>query len=173
MNENRILKQQVDAMSAENRNLTARGAELEVKLNEAISQMELIDQPPPAGTPEKVASDYKGALQTFRNKQYDAAIKAFNGLLSGGINEELVPNCHYWIGEALYAQRQYKEAIKKFEKVLTYQTSGKKSYAQFMLGNSYIGLGDKAAARDAFNTFISTYPTSPLIQKAQQRLATL
>ncbi len=173
MNENRILKQQVDAMSAENRNLTARGAELEVKLNEAISQMELIDQPPPAGTPANVATDYKTALQTFRNKQYGAAISQFEGLLSKGINEELVPNCHYWIGEALYAQRHYKEAIKKFEKVLTYQTSGKKSYAQFMMGNSYIGLGDKAAARDAFNTFISTYPTSPLIPKAQQRLANL
>jgi len=173
MNENRILRQQVDAMAAENRNLTARSAELEVKLNEAISQMELIDAPPPAGTPDNVATSYKAALQTYRNKQYDSAIRQFESLLSQGITEELVPNCHYWIGESMYGLRRYREAITKFEQVTAYVTSGKKSYAQFMIGNSHMALGDKAAAREAFNTFVSTYPTSPLIAKAQQRLSNL
>jgi len=35
--------------------------------------------------------------------------------------------------------------------VLGYTGSGKRPYAQLMIGNSYAALGDKAAAKDAYS----------------------
>jgi TolA-binding protein len=34
-------------------------------------------------------------------------------------------------------------------------------------------MGDKEGARDAYNTLISSYPASPLIPKAREKLARL
>jgi len=173
MNQNRIMKQQMDALASENQSLRARSAELETKLDEAISAMEFISTPPPEGTTPGQATGYEQALAEFRNRNYESAIRQFEGLLSGGINDKLVPNCHYWIGESLYGLRRYSQAIAQFEEVLKYVTSEKKSYAQFMIGNCQIASGNRDAAREAFNTFLNTYPTSPLQKKAQERLASL
>jgi TolA-binding protein len=42
-----------------------------------------------------------------------------------------------------------------------------------MIGNSYMALGDKAAAKDAYSKLVSTYPSSSLVEKAKERLSKL
>ena len=174
-NENRRLAQQVDALSTENRNLTARAAELETRLNE----MATTPKPEPVAKPSTMSStmssttDYDGALATFRAKRFSDAIQEFEGLLNGNIREDLADNCQYWIGESYYGLRQYKEAVDHFKTVLNYGKSEKKSAAQLMIGNAYLAMGDKEAAKDAYNTLVSSYPVSSLVEKAREKLARL
>jgi len=170
-NENRRINDQVDALAAENRSLRARIAELETSLSEATMA-------PPTPAPVSVPtgdfrSGYSAAVDQFMSRNYDVAIQQFDGLLAGGIGEDLADNCHYWVGESNYALGRYSEAIGRFETVLSYPSSGKKPYAQLMIGNSYTALGNSSAARDAYNAVVSSYPTSSLVSKAQQKLARL
>lgn len=169
-NENRRLNQQVDALATENRNLTARAAELETRLN----QMAATPKPEPVATPSTTAAtDYDGALTTFRQKRFSDAIQEFEGLLNGNIREDLADNCHYWIGESYYGLRKYKEAIDHFKMVLDSKKSEKKSAAQLMIGNASLAMGDKEAAKEAYNTLVTSYPVSSLVEKAKEKLAKL
>jgi tol-pal system protein YbgF len=169
-NETRRLNQQLEALSTENRNLTARNAELETKINE----MAAAPKPEPTPAPAMdVASGYDGALAAFRGRNFSGAISAFEALLNGNVREDLADNCHYWMGESYYGMKQYTQAAEQFKMVLDYKRSEKKDDAQLMLGNTYLAMGDKAAAKDAYNKLISTYPISPFVQKAQEKLARL
>jgi TolA-binding protein len=69
--------------------------------------------------------------------------------------------------------KKYREAIEQFKMVGDYKKSEKKDDAQLMIGNASAALGDKEGARDAYNTLISSYPASPLIPKAREKLARL
>jgi tol-pal system protein YbgF len=169
-NESRRLTQQLEALSTENRNLTARNAELETKINE----MAAAPKPEPTPAPAMdVASGYDGALAAFREKNFAGAVSAFEALLNGNIREDLADNCHYWMGESYYGMRKYSQAVEQFKMVFDYKRSEKKDDAQLMIGNSYLAMGDKAAAKDAYNKLITTYPISPLVQKANEKLARL
>jgi len=170
-NENRRINDQVDALAAENRSLRARIAELETSLSEATAAP---PTPAPASVPTgDLRSGYSSALDQFMSRNYSGAIQQFEGLLAAGIGDDLADNCHYWIGESQYALGRYAEAISRFETVLSYTTSGKRPYAQLMIGNAYTALGNTSAARDAYNAVVSSYPTSSLVSKAQQKLARL
>lgn len=168
-NENRRIKDQVDALSAENRTLTARNAELETKLNEAAKAPAIATPSVPIGD---VNGAYNAALGEFRRRNFQEAANQFEAILNSG-TDKLAPNCHYWIGESMYGMKKYDEAIKHFETVLGYPGSGKRPYAQLMIGNSYMGLGDKAAAKDAYSKLVSSYPASSLVEKAKGKLSRL
>lgn len=174
-NENRRMKEQLDAMAAENRNLTARNAEIETKLAEATAAP--AKAAAPSTTPVRPSGDlssaYSAALDQFKRKNFQDAVNQFEGILGGGADEKLADNCHYWIGESYYGMKKYNDAVKEFETVLSYKGSGKRPYAQLMIGNAYMALGDKTAARDAYNKVVSTYPTSDVADKAKTKLAKL
>ena len=177
-NENRRMKEQLDAMAAENRNLTARNAELETKLAEAATGPAKSSTPAPALKPAPaprgdLSSAYSAALEQFKKRNFQDAIQQFEGILNAGADEKLSDNCHYWIGESYYGMKKYNDAIKQFETVLTFKGSGKRPYAQLMIGNAYLALGDKAAAREAYNKVVSTYPSSDVVEKAKDKLAKL
>ena len=168
-NENRRLHQQIEVLGTENRNLTARSAELETRLNE----MAAAPKPEPAATPAQAGASYESALAAFRKRDFTGAIQGFQALLDGNVRTDLADNCHYWIGESYYGMKKYKDAIDEFRKVLDYKGSEKKDGAQLMIANACSAMGDKAGAKEAYSTLISTYPVSPLVQKAKEKLARL
>lgn len=167
-NENRRMKEQLDAVAMENRTLTAKNAELETKLNEALAAPKA---PPPPPPPSDMSSAYESALGLFRNRNYAEAIDQFQGLLKAGISDDLASNCHYWIGESYYGLKKHQDAIQHFEMVFDYKKSSKKAAAQLMIGNSYYASGNKAAAKEAYEKVVSTYPVSSYVKKAQDKLA--
>jgi TolA-binding protein len=171
-NENRRLQDQIEAVAAENRKLTARNAELETKLTEAMSS------PKPTTTPDEKApvantGGYDGALAKFHAKEYSAAIADFQGLIDSGIEASLADNCHYWIGESQYGLKQYKSALQTFQGITAMQRSGKKADATFMIGNCQLALGNKTDAKEAFQKVVADFPTSALVEKAKAKLAKL
>jgi tol-pal system protein YbgF len=170
--ETRRIKDQVDALSAENRTLTARNAELETKLNEATAAAKAPATMNTSAPIADVTGAYNTALGEFRRRNFQEASNQFEAILNSG-TEKLAPNCHYWIGESCYGMKKYDEAIKHFETVLGYTGSGKRPYAQLMIGNSYLALGDKAAAKGAYSKLVSGYPESSLVEKAKSKLSRL
>jgi TolA-binding protein len=173
-NENRRMKDQLDAMAAENRNLTARNAELETKLTEAASQpapTAPAHMTAPAATSGEASGAYAAALAKYRGKNFAEAAQDFEALLNAGVDEKVAGNCHYWIGESMYGLRRYDEAMKQFETVLGYAGSVKRPAAQFMIGNVLSAQGNKAAAKEAWEKVVSTYPTSDLVEKAKTKIA--
>jgi tol-pal system protein YbgF len=184
-NENRRLKQQLEAVTTENRKLVARAAELETKLTEAPPTPTA--QTAPSASPKSVAArtpaptpqastgtanaGYEEALATYRRGDYVEAEKQFEEILSRGVSPDLVGNCHYWIGQSFYDRKKYQDAIPHFQTVVDLTTSKKKPDAYLMLGNCYFSLGNSAAAKDAYNKLITTYPLSPYVKKAKDRLA--
>ena len=173
-NENRRLKQQIEAVSIENRNLTARTAELNSKIAEA-KPVEATPPPAPKPTPAPVRSAdmnerYASAFADYRKRNFGPAMEQFEALLKDGIKEDLADNCHYWIGECLYGMGKYTEAIRHFTQVIAFKHTEKRDDAQMMIGNCYVAMGNKSAAREAYNNLIASYPASPFVRKAQAKL---
>ncbi len=166
-NENRRMKEQLDAVTTENRNLTAKNAEMETKLAEAQAAAKPAPPPPPSD----LSSGYEAALSMYRSRNFADAVDQFQGLLKAGIKDDLASNCHYWIGESYYGLKKYDDAIQHFEMVFDYKKSSKKPAAQLMIGNSYLASGNKTAAKEAYEKVVSTYPLSQYVQKAQEKLA--
>jgi tol-pal system protein YbgF len=173
MKENLMLQGQVNALTVENRTMRGRIAELETKLR--------AEQSPAPATPavayvnpsSDLKAAYAEALDQYMKRNYQPAIQQFEAILQVNPRTELADNCTYWIGESYYALKNYSEATRQFGRVLEYASSGKKPYAQYMIGNSQLALGNRNAARDAFNAVVSSYPTSPLVPKAQAKLSRL
>jgi tol-pal system protein YbgF len=188
--ENTSLKQKIVKLEQDNRSLTARLSDTEVKL---MAEKERADKaletakttmvttrgaavtaPAPTTTMAKPASGaYDSGLQMFKSKNYDGVISTMQGLLSGGAAENIQDNCHYWTGEAYFAKRQYAEAIQHFQKVFDYAKSEKKADAQFMIAQSYDRMGNKAKAKSEYEKLVKDYPTSGKIQRAKDRWARL
>jgi tol-pal system protein YbgF len=168
--ENRRMKEQVNAMAAENRSLTAKNAELETKLSEAAAPPPSAELAPAAAPTDPTAA-YSAALSSFRKRDFNTAITGFQSLLNASVKEDLADNCHYWIGESYYGLGKYSEAIKQFNEVLGYKKSEKKADAQLMIGNSYAAMGNKDAARTAYEKVTNTYPSQA--KRAQEKLTKL
>ncbi len=169
-NENARTHDQLEAVGAENRKLTARNAELETKLNEALAAPK-VEAPPPAPTPANAASAYEAALAKFKARDFHGAIADMEALLNGNVEQKLADNCQYWIGESYYGLKNYKDALKQFNTVLGLPRSEKKADATLMSGNCQAALGNRAAAKEAYEKVVSDFPTSPSVEKAKERLA--
>lgn len=169
-NENARTKDQLEAVSAENRKLTARNAELETKLNEALAAPK-VEAPSPVVTPANATSAYEAALNKFKAKDFQGAIADMEALLNGNVEQKLADNCQYWIGESYYGLKNYKDALKQFNTVLGLPRSEKKADATLMAGNCQASLGNRAAAKEAYEKVVSDFPTSPLVDKAKDKLA--
>ena len=163
---NRLMNQ-LDALAAENRALSARAGELETKLRESQAA------PPPPPPIADMSSAYANALSQYRTRDFSGAMTQFERLLHDGIREDLADNCHYWIGECLYGLGRYSDALHHFDTVLGYASSDKKDDSIILIGNSQAMLGNKSSAAESYNKLISSYPASPYVKKAQEKLAKL
>ncbi len=181
MSENRKLRDQVEAVTGENRRLTARTAELETKVAEGMTAAQAAPQPAPQAAPSPAPAatgsesnaGYEAALALFKGKNYKGAIEQFQAILSNGTAGNLSDNCQYWIGESYYGMGKYGDALAAFKEVVAQKRSSKVPYALFMVGNCEALLGNKDAAREAYTRVSSQYPTTPLAGKAQAKLARL
>ena len=173
MKANLMLQGQVDALTAENRTMRGRIAELETQLRPGQGPAAATTAALHVSPSSDLQAAYAEALDQYMKRNYQPAIRQFEAILQANPRSDLADNCTYWIGESYYALKNYGEATRQFERVLDYASSGKKPYAQYMIGNSQLALGNRDAARDAFNAVVSTYPTSPLVPKAQAKLSRL
>lgn len=122
--------------------------------------------------PEKEErSVYDEAFNTLLKTPQDA-IPAFRKFLKDYPSSSLASSAQYWIGEALYAEKDYKGASDEFLVVLKdHKGSDKAPGAALKLGYSFYELKEWDKARRTLEDVISFFPESTETkQKARERL---
>jgi len=168
--ENNVLNKRVVTLEQDKRIVTAHAAELETELAELKEKQAAAIPPPQRPVVSEPAERYKEALTLFHSRRYPEAAELFRQVIDGGNPERLLDNCYYWIGECLFGEKRYKEAIEQFTKVFTFRISEKKDESQIMIANCYLAMGDKAKAKEGYEALLRKFPASPYVKIAKDKL---
>lgn len=118
--------------------------------------------------------DFEAALALFRAGKFADAGQAFSAFTLRHARSGYLPSARFWLGNAQYATREYKEAIGNFRQMLA-QAPGhaRAAEAQLSIANCQIELKEQRSARKTLEELILAYPQSEAAQAAKERLAHL
>ncbi|SEA19387.1 tol-pal system protein YbgF [Thiothrix caldifontis] len=145
-------------------------ASTDVKADTANSSE--IKTPDKAALPEQEErSVYDHAFQTLLQDPKEA-VPEFRAFLKDYPKSPLAASAQYWVGEALYAEKDFKAAIEEFLVVLKeHKGSDKAPDAALKLGYSFYELKDWEKARKTLEDVISFFPDNAETSKlAKARL---
>jgi len=130
-----------------------------------------LERPRDAQTPRAIAPEqvYNTALQVFRSREHGQAVLDFLDFIAKYPRHPLAANAQYWIGEAYYAQRDYRQALVEFQKVFEYGPA-KAPDALVKMGLCWVQLRDVRRAQDLWQRALREYPRSEAANTAQQLL---
>jgi tol-pal system protein YbgF len=118
--------------------------------------------------------DFEAALATFRKGDFAAAQPAFINFIKRYPQSGYNPSALFWLGNAQYATRDYKEAIANFRSLLTLAPDHLRApEAVLSIANCQIELKDTRAARKTLEDLTKAYPASEAAQAGKERLARL
>jgi tol-pal system protein YbgF len=130
--------------------------------------------PAPATASTDPIETYQAAMRDYQKGNYDLAISGFRDFLSQNASSDLSDNAAYWIGESLFSQKKYREAIEQFDSVVTrYPRSDKVPGALLKKGISHINLGERAQGVVQLQYVVHEHPKSQEATLARQRLKAL
>ncbi len=88
---------------------------------------------------------YQAAYRDYQRGNYDLAIEGFEDFLGASPSSDLADNAAYWIGESLFSQKKYREAIRQLDAVVNkYPKSDQVPGALLKKGYAYISVNEKA-----------------------------
>ena len=124
-----------------------------------------------AGNPMEM---YQTAYRDYQRGNFDLAMAGFSDFIRQNPNSDLADNAAYWIGESLFSQKKYQDAIAQFDSVVTrYPQSDKVPGALLKKGYAYIALGEKAQGIVQLQYVVHEHPSSQEASLARQKLQTL
>lgn len=103
---------------------------------------------------------YDKAMMLFNQKRYNESIEIFDEIIAIDSRHSLADNAYFWIGEALYYQNRYAEALQSYQKVFGAGDGNKEAAAQMRLGYCYFRLNQLEQAAAEFRKVISNYPNA-------------
>jgi tol-pal system protein YbgF len=117
---------------------------------------------------------YESALALFRIGDFPGAQTGFHNLIARHPKSGYLPSALFWLGNAQYATRDYKEAIVNFRIMLTSTPDHVRApEALLSIANCQIELKDVAGARKTLAELSRSYPQSDAAKAGQERLARL
>lgn len=117
---------------------------------------------------------YDEALDTFRAGDFAAAQKQFADFIKQNPSSSLAPLALFWLGNAQYATRNYREAITNFRSLLAAVPDHERvPDALLSIANCQIELGDQAGARETLQTLVRDHPDSDAGRSGRERLQRL
>ena len=183
------LRGQIEVLTYEQEQQQKRQRDLYVDLDTRLRKLEggagatsgnAPDAPPAAAPPPPVAvapasTDeqrvYDAALDKFKAGSYTAAIAGFNTFLKTYPKSPLAASAQYWIGNAQYAQKDFRGAIATQRALVsTYPDNPKVPDAMLNIATAQLDLGDGAGSRRTLEDLLAKYPKSEAAVKAKQRL---
>ncbi len=130
--------------------------------------------PASSGPPPSADVLYSNGLRDLTGGKYDLARQEFQDYLRYYPSTDLASNAQFYLGEIYYAQKQYKEAIGEYDKVLTnYPKSFKLATARLKKGMALQELGEKAGAIREFREVVRRYPGTEEERRARAKLREL
>lgn len=117
---------------------------------------------------------YQSAYRDYQRGNFDLAIEGFRDFIQANAESDLADNAAYWIGESLFSQKKYREAIEQFDTVVNrYPRSDKVPAALLKKGYAYINLGERAQGVVQLQYVVHEHPRSQEASLARQRLQQL
>lgn len=111
---------------------------------------------------------YNSALNAARSGKTAEGIRLFRDFLQKYPNGPYAANAEYWIGECLYAQGKYPEALSEFQTVNnSFPSHHKNADALLKAGMTLSKMGDKDGAAAKYRTLIATFPNSEAARRAK------
>ena len=118
--------------------------------------------------------DFEAALAVFRSGKFPDASAAFAAFVRQYPRSGYVPSARFWLGNAQYATREYKEAIGNFKQMLAEApTHARAPEAALSIANCQIELKDTRTARKTLEDLLRAYPQSEAAVAAHARLSRL
>ena len=125
---------------------------------------------PSAKTPGNPEQEYAAALATYRAREHGQAVIDFMDFIAKYPKHPLAANAQYWIGEAYWAQRDYRQALIEFEKVFE-RGPAKAPDSLLKIGLCHLRLNDLARAQQAWQRVVNEYPKSEPAAMARSLIA--
>jgi tol-pal system protein YbgF len=171
------LRGQIEVLANEVTNIQKRQKDFYADLDARIRNLEPrqvnIDGREAEVDPGELKS-YEAAMTLFKAGDYKVAANALADFVRRHPTSSYASNAQYWLGNAYYAQRDYKNAIAAQEVVAsTYKDSAKAPDAILNIASSYTELKDKKNAKKALQQLVAKYPDSSAASAAKDRLAAL
>ncbi len=117
---------------------------------------------------------YEKAFNLLRELRYEQAITAFRAFLKQYPDGRYAHIAQYWLGEASYTRRDFKQAISDYQALLDgHPSSPKLAEAMLKIGYCHRELGDDAAARAQLEQLVKRYPNSTEAGQARSLLKRL
>ncbi len=115
--------------------------------------------------------DYEAALAIFRKGDFPGAQNAFLEFVKRYPQSGYGPSALFWLGNAQYANRAYKEAVANFRSMLSLAPTHQRApEAALSIANCQVELKDTKAARKTLEDLIKVYPQSEAAVAAKDRL---
>jgi len=119
-------------------------------------------------------NDYEAALAVFRSGKFADAAPAFQAFVRKYPQSGYLPSARFWLGNAQYATRAYKDAIDNFKALLASAPDHPRApEAALSIANCQVELKDTKAARKTLEDLMRVYPQSEAASAAKERLARL
>lgn len=185
------LQQQIEALRGEVANLRGQNEQATRELSEIQRRQKDIatglDERLRPFEPAKVQLDgreftaspdekreYEAALAIFRKGDFAAAQNAFVAFIKRFPTSGYNPTALFWLGNAQYATRDYKEAIINFRQMIAQAPDHPRApEAVLSIANCQIELKDTRSARKTLEDLMKAYPQSEAAVAGKERLTRL
>jgi tol-pal system protein YbgF len=128
---------------------------------------------PPASAPSADLL-YSNGLRDLNGKKYDLAAQEFGDYLKFYGSTDLASNAQFYLGEILFAQQQYQQAIDAYSKVIdNYPKSFKLAPAHLKRALALITLGEKSSGVSELRMVVKSYPGTDEEKRAKAKLQEL
>lgn len=118
--------------------------------------------------------DFDAALAVFRKGEFSAAQNLFVGFLNRYVTSAYVESALFWLGNAQYATRDYKEAIVNFRALVAKKPEHMRApEAVLSVANCQLELKDTKGAKKTLSDLVKAYPQTEAAVVAKERLSTL
>ncbi len=116
---------------------------------------------------------YQRGLDLIRNEsRFSEGLELLKSFAEKYPQHDLYVNAQYWIGEALYGEKKYEQAILQFQDVISkHHQHPKASAAMLKQALAFNALGDLQNARTTMQKLLQDYPDSPQAEAAKKFLA--
>jgi tol-pal system protein YbgF len=117
---------------------------------------------------------YDDAIATLRGGDFDKSVLSLSSFQRRYPVSPYSDSVRFWLGNALYGKRDYKEAIAAFRAfVAAAPEHPRAAEALLALANTQAEMKDSRAAKKTIEELVKTYPQSEAAQAGKERLASL
>ena len=125
----------------------------------------------PSGPPPSADTLYSNGLRDITSGKYDLANSEFQDYLKYYGDTDLASNAQFYLGEIAYAQKNYEDAVREYDKVLNnYPKSFKLAPARYKKGMALLELGQKNAGIKELREVVKRYPGTEEERRARAKL---